>query len=130
MQIAYISGLGVRFRTAGREGNGWAYPCRLLVAGEAPNEELAKGGAAPLALSSPGGKEGRTAREREREREGERGSGVWKCGTEGKEQTVKTEEGALLSVYRKKRSRQPSNGPLVSKPKPASNQSAPTTSRS
>ena len=39
----------------------WAYPCRMLVLGVAPNEELAKGDAVPLALSSPGGDQERNA---------------------------------------------------------------------
>ena len=49
----------------------WAYPCRMLVLGAAPNEELAKGGAAPLALSPAGGAEERNAgTEREKMRRG------------------------------------------------------------
>jgi hypothetical protein len=60
IQIACFR-VGVQFRPAGREGNGWAYPCRMLVAGAAPSEELAKGGAAPLAQSPPGGDQKRNA---------------------------------------------------------------------
>ena len=43
IQVAHIRGLDARFRTAGREGNARAY---LLAAGEAPDEEVGKGGAA------------------------------------------------------------------------------------
>ena len=61
----------------------WAYPCRMLVLGAAPNEELAKGGAAPLALSPAGG-----AEERNAGTERERGCGVeeisWGRGEEQK----------------------------------------------
>ena len=37
-----------------REGNGRAYPCRMLVAGEAPDEELAGGAARPVAAARKG----------------------------------------------------------------------------
>jgi hypothetical protein len=49
----------------GREGNGRAYPCRMLVAGEAPDEELAGGATRPVAAARKG-------RPRQRIREGVR----------------------------------------------------------
>jgi len=60
IQVPHIRGLDARFRTAGREGNARAY---LLAAGEAPDEEVAKGGAARPVVA---------AIERERLREIER----------------------------------------------------------
>ena len=56
------------------KGREWVNTCQKLVAVEAPNEKLAKGGAAPLDLSSPEGKGPDPERERGAGREG--GSGV------------------------------------------------------
>ena len=60
IQIAYIRVWGFRFRTAGREGTGRAsgHTWRMLVAGEAPDEDLTRPRAAPLALWSPLGRRG------------------------------------------------------------------------
>ena len=69
------------------KGREWVNTCRMLVAVEAPNEKLAKGGAAPLDLSSPEGKGP------DPEREGPGGREEAACWTEEKEQTVFTEEG-------------------------------------
>ena len=54
----------------GREGNGRAYPWRMLVAGEAPDEELAGGATRPVVAAMEGRDRDRLTEREEGEKHG------------------------------------------------------------
>jgi hypothetical protein len=57
--IGYGFACSISRSRKGRKGNGRVYPCRMLVAGDAPGGELAAGATRPVVADSLLGKEGR-----------------------------------------------------------------------